>query len=93
MTTDRFSLPLTPYRVLQAASDTARPLIPEWASQKEVFRSQHRTRYVVESANLDEAKSDLAELRALGWDITIQRLDLSGRARITMAAGEIGRAA
>lgn len=91
--TTLYSLPLTPYRDLQAISRGEGPLIPLWAEKREVYRHNHRTRYVVETTRLADALEDLHTLRSRGWDVSVQKQDLNGRAIITMAAGEARLAA
>lgn len=87
------TLPQTPYKALYALAGDSGQLTPEWASKREVFRSGHRTHYVVETTQLAKARRDLANLQQNGWEVSIQPQNLAGAARISMTAGEDTRVA
>lgn len=87
------TLPQTPYRALHTLAGENGQLIPTWADKREVFRSGHRTHYVVETTQLAKARRDLANLEQQGWMVSIQPLNLDGSARISMTASENSRAA
>lgn len=60
----------TPYHALGSASA---PRIPAWAEHRSVYRGSGRTLYLVETKNLDAARTDLRRLSADGWDVQVER--------------------
>ena len=64
----------TPYHTLSESQSAA---VPAWAGRRQVIRRGDRTIYLVDTSDLDSARTDLTRLSQAGWDVTINR---SGRA-------------
>lgn len=73
----------TPYHALDQDTKAGVVQIPAWAEKRSVYRAEGRTLYIVETADLDEARTDLATISRAGWDVDVEPLGEGARISLT----------